>query len=335
MQSKVNTNLVSAEVAGLWSTYTVDSLGICMLKHFLNRVEDDDVSCVLEKAVNTCSEHLQVIKDKFKQDGITIPKGFTEEDVNLRAPRLFTDSFYLFYLLSMAHFGMNEYSLILSHSSRRDIRDFFSNCHSESIELFNLTVDTLEQKGIYMRAPRVEFSKEADFIDKQGVFSAGWFGKKRGLMAREITAIFASLRQNIIGGAMITGFAQVAQSEKVRDYLFRGRDIAWNKVEKLNSFFIDEKIPAPSTSDSFVTDSTFPTFSDKLMLNMTIMMFGAGIQQDGIGSANVMRHDLHSYYSSSVLETVRYEEDGLDILFKNKWFEQPPIVVEARNLVKS
>ena len=334
MQDKTKIDLVSAEVAGLWNTYLNDSLNICVLKHFLNTLEDEEIRHILQRALDTSNSHVQVVIDKFNQDGFPIPKGFKDEDVDMNAPKLYTDPFYLFYLISLGQVGMSYYSLILNHAARPDIRSFFSICVQESIELFNLTVDALQQQGIYIKSPRVEFVKDIDFIDKQSIFSAGWFGKKRSLLAREITTIFASLRFNRVGADLITGFAQVAQAKKLSDYFFRGRDLAYKKIKDLNEFFINENIPIPSTSESFVTDSTVAPFSDKLMAHLVIMLYGASIMQDGAGLANAMRHDLQVYFSGSAMETAKYAEDGLDLLIENRWMEQPPQVIDHRELVR-
>jgi hypothetical protein len=334
MKDKTKIALVSTEIAGLWTTYITDSLGACMVKHFLRRLEDEEVRPVLELALNISNGHLQVIKDKFNQEGIQVPKGFTDEDINLNAPRLYTDSFYLFFLMNVAQNNMNNFTLILNHIARKDIREFFSNCISESVKLFNMATDTLEQQGLYIKAPRVEFNTDIDFIDNQSFFSSGIFHKKRPLNATEITCIFTGMRQNIVGKALITGFGQVAESKKISEYLFRGRDVARDKVERLSIFFREEEIPLPSTSDSFVTSSTIAPFSEKLMLNLVVMLFAASIAQDGIGLANTMRHDLQSYFSGSMLETGTYAEDGLDLIIKNKWLEHPPVAIVHKDLAR-
>lgn len=335
MQNKTKINLASTEIAGLWNTYMNDSMTICVLKHFLNTLQDEEIRHILQRALDISNGHLKVVIDKFNQDGIPIPKGFGEDDVNMEAPKLFTDPLYLFYLVSLGQVGMNNYTLILNHIGRADIRDFFTTCVHESTELFNITADALQQQGLYIKSPRVAVSTDIDFIDKQNFFSGGWFTKKRRLLVREMTAIFASLRYNIIGGALITGFGQVAQSKKLSNYFFRGRDLSWKKVKDLTQFFTDENIPIPSTSDSFVTNSTISPFSDKLMAFHIITLYGTGIIQDGTGLGNVMRHDLQAHFSGSALETAKYAEDGLDILIENKWMEQPPQAIEHRELVKT
>jgi hypothetical protein len=334
MQDKTKIGLVASEVAGLWDSYVNDSLGVCTLKYFLNRVEDEEIRQILQHALDISNGHIQLVTNVFNVEGLPIPQGFTEDDVNIDAPRLFDDPFYLFYLTNMSQLGMNIYTLVLNHVARSDIRDFFSNCISESVSLYNTITDTLQSQGIFIRAPRVEFPKSVSFIKEQNFFSGGLLGKKRPLVAREITSIFARLRYNIIGGALITGFGQVAKSKKVSDYLFRGRDLSFKKIETLTSILTNENIPIPSTSDSFVTDSTAAPFSDKLMLYHVTLLNGGAISQDGASLSTAFRHDLQTHYVGSMVDTGRYGEDGFDIMLENQWMEQPPQAIEHKNLVK-
>lgn len=335
MQDKTKIHLTAPEVAGFWNAYSEDTLAVCVLKHFLNTVEDEEVRPLIQLALDTSKGHLQVIANIFNQEGLPLPQGFSDNDINMDAPRLFTDTFYLKYLINMAEIGMGAYTLVLSHVIRSDVRDFFSKSVSESVELYNKVADLLVQQGTFIRGPRVEFTKKTDFIDKQSFFSGGWLSQSRPLIAREITSIFASLRFNIIGGALITGFGQVAESKKVSEYFFRGREFADKKVNALTAIYTKENIPIPSSSDSFVTDSTVAPFSDKLMLYHIVILHGASMGQDGLALSTSMRHDLQALYSSSIAETGKYAEDGLDILIKNQWMEQPPQLIDHKELVKS
>lgn len=334
MQDKTKIGLVASEVAGLWDSYMNDSLGVCTLKYYLNRVEDEEVRRILQHALDISNGHIQFATNVFNQEGLPIPQGFAEDDVNIDAPRLYDDSFYLFYLTNMSQLGMNVYSLVLNHVARSDIRDFYTNCISESASLYNTITDTLLSQGIFIRAPRVEFPKSVSFIKDQNFFSGGLIGRKRPLVAREITSIFASLRYNLIGGALITGFGQVAESKKISDYFFRGRDLSFKKIKTLISILINENIPIPSTSNSFVTDSTTAPFSDKLMLYHTLLINGGAIAQDGTSLSTALRHDLQTHYVGSMADTGRYGEDGFDIMIENQWMEQPPQAIAHKNLVK-
>lgn len=333
MQDKTKINLVSSEISGLWFTYTNDTMAICMLKYFLNRVEDEEIRPILQYALNISNSHIQIITNKLDEEGLPAPQGFKEEDVNINAPRLYTDSFYLFYLGRLSTFGMNNYTQILGYTSRPDTRDFFSKCIGESVNLYNKVAEVLQSQGLLVRAPSVELSKQIDFIDKQNFFNKGLLGRNRPLLAQEITAIFVSLRYNVIGGALITGFAQVTKSKRLNDFFFKGRDIANGKIKKLTAILLNEKIPIPSTSDSFVTDSTTAPFSDKLMLAHITILYSMSIGQDSIALSNVLRHDLHAYFADSITESGKVAEDGLDIMIENQWMEQPPQVINHEALV--
>jgi hypothetical protein len=324
MQDKTKVSLISLEIYGLWNTYTNDTLVRCMLKYFLNRVDDEEIRPILQHAYDISNGHIQVATDKLNQEGLPIPQGFTDDDVDINAPRLYTDPFYLFYLVNLSMYGMGNYSLILSYIARTDLRDFFSTCITESIEIYNKTANLLQSEGLFIRAPRVEANKQVDYIDKQNFFSGGFLGKKRALLTSEITTIFGSLRYNLIGGAMTTGFAQVTKTKNVKEYFLRCRKIASTRIEKLTSIFLDENIAIPSTSESFVTDSTVPPFSEKLMLNNVIFLFGVSISQDGSSLSYVMRHDLQAHFTGTLIESGKCAEDGLDILIQNRWMEQPP-----------
>jgi hypothetical protein len=50
MESEHNVRLTSAEIAQLWANYMNDTMGHCMLKYFLNKVEDLEIRPILEYA---------------------------------------------------------------------------------------------------------------------------------------------------------------------------------------------------------------------------------------------------------------------------------------------
>ncbi|MDD2234513.1 MAG: hypothetical protein PHV03_06345 [Desulfitobacteriaceae bacterium] len=68
--------------------------------------------------------------------------------------------------------------MVLNYITRSDLRGFFSTCIQESTDLLNLTVDALEQQGLYIRSPRVEYLKNNNYINNQNFLNAGLFGKK-------------------------------------------------------------------------------------------------------------------------------------------------------------
>jgi hypothetical protein len=101
-----NIRITSAEMSSLWASYMMDSLSKCLLGYFLNRVEDTEILPVLEYAYKLTNKHLARVTDIFKHEKFPIPYGFTKEDVNLDAPRLFSAAFYLYYLKNLGRMGV-------------------------------------------------------------------------------------------------------------------------------------------------------------------------------------------------------------------------------------
>ena len=71
--------LVSSEIASLWSSYMGDSLAVCVLKFFVNRVEDQETRSILQETLDSSTQHIQVLKNFFNQEGLPIPEGFTDQ----------------------------------------------------------------------------------------------------------------------------------------------------------------------------------------------------------------------------------------------------------------
>lgn len=324
--------LVSSEITGLWTSYMSDTLIVCVLKYYLNRVEDNEIHTILQQTCNLSMQHIEEVTNLLNEAGLPIPDGFTDKDVNINAPRLFTDSFYLHYLGYISRAAMHNYTLILNQIARSDIIEFFSKRIYEYIDLYKNSAKLRLSKGIFIRAPRIEVSKEVQYVKSES-FIMDWFGEKRPLLSREITHIFAIIFANIVGRAMTTGFGQVSKEKKNSDYFFEGKSIATSQIGELTSLLTDEGIPIPSSSDSYVTDSTVAPFSEKLMLNHSIILTTSGITGLGMAMADSMRSDLQAKYVKYIAEDMKYSKNGADIMIANGWLEQPPQAVKHENLV--
>ncbi|MFZ5988275.1 MAG: DUF3231 family protein [Bacillota bacterium] len=318
--------LTSSEIGGVWAAFMNDSMALCTLGHFLRIVEDKEIHNVLQFAYNLSEKHIKLLRKFLKEDGLAIPQGFTSEDVDLKAPRLYSDNFYLFYLINMAKFGMSSYSVSLFHVSREDIRHYFSECLVSSVELYNKLAETMLSKGLFIKAPRVEVTKEIDFIKKDS-FLSGFIRELRPLLTIEITHIFANALTSIVGRPLVTGFAQAAKSRQVRDYMLRGKDISSKHIEVLSSLLANEDIPIPSTYETFTTDSTIAPFSDKLMMFHIALLNSSSIGAYAAAMAASMRRDLHANYVRLSAEIAQYANDGINIMIDNGWMEQPPQVI--------
>ncbi|WP_328591985.1 DUF3231 family protein [Bacillus salipaludis] len=104
-----------------------DSMAICVYKYFLKIVEDREIKRIIEYSLQLSESQITKISEFLKSANFQVPIGFTENDVNLDAPRLFTDSFLLFYSKIMTIHGLNAYSLAFTNSERNDIQNYFLN----------------------------------------------------------------------------------------------------------------------------------------------------------------------------------------------------------------
>jgi len=154
-----------------------DTMIVCVLKYYINRIDDSETRAILQQTLDLSNQHIQELTNIFNKEKLTIPEGFTDKDVNINAPRLFTDSFYLDYLSFMARVGMHNYTLIINQIARSDIRDYFSKRIIEYLDLYNNSADLRLSKGIFIRAPRVEVTQEVQYVKSQS-FITDWFGEK-------------------------------------------------------------------------------------------------------------------------------------------------------------
>ncbi|MGV2794776.1 DUF3231 family protein, partial [Clostridium perfringens] len=93
----------------LWATYVGNTMGKCVLGYFLQHVDDKEIKENLQYALGLCKEYIQTIETIFKQADFPVPVGFTDDDVNLEAPRLYEDDFYLHYLQYLGKAGVSIY----------------------------------------------------------------------------------------------------------------------------------------------------------------------------------------------------------------------------------
>ncbi|MFL0196778.1 DUF3231 family protein [Clostridium sp. WILCCON 0269] len=332
MSNTIKIPLVSSEITGIWNSYMGESLLLCKFKYFLNTVEDAEIRDILQHSLDLCNERIKILTDLFNQERLPVPEGFKDKDVNITAPRLFTDTFYLQYISYSSRVAMQNYTMTLIQIARADIRDYFSKCIQEYIDLYNKSTELKLSKGIFIRAPHVEVPKEVQYVKSES-FLVDWFGKKRALLAGEITHIFSINFASVTRKALLVGFAQVCRDKKISNYILRGVDLATRQTDMLNSILENEDIPIPSPSDSYVTDSTAAPFSEKLMLNKIIIICSAKISSIGTAVTDTRRSDLLTIYTKLTNELMEYSKDGLDIMIHNGWLEQPPQAIKHKNLV--
>jgi hypothetical protein len=289
-----NIRLTSAEIANLWGAYLGNSMSVCVLQYFCHHVEDKEIKEVLEYALS----HL-----------------------------------FLNYLHQTTKSGFSLYTIALPNVARADVRDFMSECIVSLTELYNKVANVSLSKGLFIRPPYIIIPDDVEFVQSKG-FLAGFIGDIRPLNALEITHIFSNIETNALGKAIVTGFSQVAQSEEIREYFNRGKEIALKQIEVFSNTLKKDDLPAPMTWDHDVMESKSSPFSDKLMLFHVTGLNALGIYNYGAALSGSQRHDLHVEYGRLLAEIGLYGEAGARLMIKNQWLEQTPLATDRKALVK-
>ncbi|MCM3655529.1 DUF3231 family protein [Metabacillus litoralis] len=323
--------LTSAEMGKLWVTYTGNTMAKCVLSYYLRHIEDQDIKKVIKNALNLSETLVENIKEIFIQENFPIPIGCTQEDVNLDAPRLFSDEFYLHYLKYTSKAGMSIYSIAIPLMTREDIRDFFINALNSTVNLITEVNNVLMAKGFLIKPPQIPTPQKVDFIKKQNYLN-GFFGDIRPLHALEIAHLDDNIDNNITSKALLIGFSQVAKSEKIRDFFIRGKEMTNKHIEISSQQLHKDNLPSPPLLDDLVSESTFSPFSDKLMLAHKVEMFSMKTRTVGNAISLNGRRDLGAMYSKFLTDIGLYVEDAANIMIDNGWMEQPPKAADRDNL---
>lgn len=318
--------LTSAEMGKLWATYMGNSMASCFLKYFLQHVEDKDIKSLLENALQLSEEFMETIKGIFKKEGFPIPNGFTEEDVNLGAPRLFMDEFYVHYLKYTAKAGLSIYSIALPLMYRKDVKEFFRYCMDSAMDLMEQIKEILIYKGLIIKPPLIPVPEKVEIVHKD--FLNGYLGDKRPLHAMEITHFYDNIENNVTSKALIMAFAQVAKDEKIRKLFERGKEITTTNIESYRQKLHEEDLPSPPYLDDLITNSTFSPFSDKIMLFHKMDMFSIKLRAFGNSVAVNGRRDVGMVYLKATMKNSHFVQSAAKIMLERGWFEQPPTAAD-------
>ncbi|WP_102275614.1 DUF3231 family protein [Cytobacillus massiliigabonensis] len=335
MNTKHNVGLTSTEIAGLWSTYLNDSLSICLSKHFLQQSNNEDVKPLIELTLDISQKHIDEIKNIFEKEKFPIPNGFSDEDIDLSAPPLFFDLFPVSYVYGMSRIGLMTYSMLISNVAREDIRSFFSQCLTSTLDLYNTSVNLMLSKGIYDRPTMIPYPDKVEFVNKKETFLSKWFEKKRPLNVLELSEIFFNIERNYFALVLLTGFIQVVKDDQIKKLLIKGKELAQKQIHFLNDTLIKEDLLGTIMINSEVSTSKVSPFSEKLIMNLVTILNTQGITYIGHALATSARIDLANEYSKLIPEILQYGKQGTDILIERGWMEEPPHAPNRKELAEN
>jgi hypothetical protein len=334
LQTEHNIRLTSSEFASLWTAYMNNSMSYCVLRFFKEKTQDTEISSIIGLAIEIAETLIQDITDIYEKESHAIPVGFSKnEDLNLNAPALYSDTFHLKFVHNMARHGMTSYGASFAGCARTDVKELNSKAIDLTRKLYNESLTVLLEKGLYTRSASIPIPDKVEFIEKQG-YLTGWFGERRPMNAIEIMHFYNNMERNAVGKALLLGFGQTAGLQEVRNYMVRGANIASKVVEFLAHILSEENHSESPTLDSDVLKSTTPPFSDKLMMFQVSMLSGMSLGYYGVALGTVSRRDLASKFMRITMEAIQYAEDGANIMIEHNWMEKPPSPIDNIELLK-
>lgn len=183
--------LTAPEMGKLWATYMGNSMSSYILSYFLEQVEDPDIKKLLQHAKGLTEEFQSNVKDIFTKENVPIPYGFTQEDVNLGAPKLFEDEFYVHYLKYAAKAGLSIYSIALPLMYREDVKTFLTYCMKATMELMEQIKAILMDKGFIIKPPIIPAPEKVNIATTH--YLSGFIGDVRPLHSLEIAHLYDNI----------------------------------------------------------------------------------------------------------------------------------------------
>lgn len=331
-----NIYLTSAEIASLWTGYMNDSMVHQVMKFMLKDLKDPEIQAIVQSAYETSSRHLDQLTTIFKEDNFAMPHGFTEEDVNMDAPWLFTDIFCLTYVNHLAKVGMVTYGGFASMCTRIDVQDYFLQGLRESADLYKRSNELALSKGLNAKHPYIETPDEIDYVTNKNYLSGiNPFHEKRPLNAIEISHLYQNIATNSIGMKLSLAFAQTSPLKEVQEFMLRSKEVSKKHVKLFVDTLLKEEVSASEVPDVSVSDSTTQTFSGKLLMFHMSLLMSAGIGNYATAAAASQRSDLMLNYERLSMEVSRLAKSGADIMITNNWLEQPPGIKNRGKLAKT
>ncbi|MFP7177123.1 DUF3231 family protein, partial [Priestia filamentosa] len=244
--------LTSFTMGKLWATYMGNSMSIQILSYFLQHCEDEDIRFLLENGLALSKDFTQRIEGVFKNESFPIPIGFTKDDINLGAPRLYADEFYVHYLKYAAKAGMSLYAVAVPLVMREDMREFFIYCNQCTTIFLGQINSVLMNKKFIAQPPIIPTPDGIDKIDKQS-YLKGFMGDIRPLQALEIIHLWDNIENNVTSMTLLSGFHQIVQDQKIKALFKRGLDITDKSLKQYKEKLHIEHIQSPAYLNHLVT----------------------------------------------------------------------------------
>jgi hypothetical protein len=330
------TNPISGpEVGTLWITYNEKTLIMRMLEYFIEKSDDQQAKNILGGLWQELNFYVLQMEEIFKDQGMAKPAGYTNEDVNLEAPKLYDNGFDIMFVRILKEVSMGMYTINMNMSYNDKIMQIYEGLTVVTQKIYKLSTLYLLEKGILTLPPKVTMPKTTEFIKSKSYMNGfNLFGDKRALNDLELGILHHGIETNNIGLQLITGFAQCAQNKEVKQYFVKGKELAKKQIKVMQEILLESDVQFAATSGSTVTTSTVAPFSDKLMMHCVYLLNGFGLVGSSFGTFFSLRNDIAMKATLLAKDIYFYGEEGIKIKIKNGWFEEPPQMEDRSRIIK-
>lgn len=322
--------LTATEVSNLWSSYLMNSMELGILEYFSTSTENNEIKQVIQKMLNQVQKNIHELKEIFLKENLNVPLGFTDEDVRADTYKVFSDTFTLYFCFDLTQLLMSTYPMALSDCTRKDVRDHFRTNIEFTLTTQNEMVDLMLSLGVYLRPPQVAIDSKLEFVDTI-FYLNGFFGGSRPINAAEIANVSRIIHRAQFAKMIFVTFSKLSKAKELKQHFGKGRDEIEKVLASLQEVFEEENIPMSSSGDYEISGEEISPFSDKLMLffvNACVGIFCFAMINQAITSS--LRTDIVSKFEKISNDMKKYYGQGLLLAIKEKWFEQPPQVVDRK-----
>ncbi|WP_231495746.1 DUF3231 family protein [Paucisalibacillus sp. EB02] len=320
-----STKMSSTELGALWMTYHKKTMILRILEYFIEKADDEEAKNLMSGLWEQLHPNVLKITSMFENEGAAIPQGFTKEDVNLEAPKLWENGFDIMFSRILKEISTGMYALHLTISYREDIVNFYKQLTEITENYYNLFTQYLLKKSILPRPNDVAMPKSIDFItDKQYMKGTNILGHKRPLNTIEFGVLYRSLEGNITGMQLMKGFAQCAKDEDVKKYFKKGMELSREILKENEGVLLQNNIQPSTTSGGTVTSSTIAPFSEKLMMFCNYLLGSFSLGGQGFSATFLWRNDLITRAGLQAKDVYEYTREGAMLMMTKGWLEEPP-----------
>ncbi|MEK1833018.1 DUF3231 family protein [Priestia megaterium] len=325
----------SSEVGTLWLTYQEKTMILRILEYFIEKSDDQQAKNIMGGLWQELSYYVTKIKKIFQEQGIVIPVGFNQEDVNLEAPKLYDNGFDIMFIRILKEISMGMYTLNMNMAYQDDVMEIYEGLTSTTQKIYKSSTLYLLEKGILTLPPKVTMPKSSEFIESKRYLNGfNPFNDKRALNDLELGYLHHGIETNNIGMQLITGFAQCAEDKEVKQYFVKGKELAKKQIKVFGDILLESDVQFSATSGSTVTTSKVAPFSQKLMMFCIYLLNGFGIVGSSFGTIFSLRKDVSMKTALIAKDIYFYADEGVKIMIKNGWLEEPPQMEDRPNLIK-